>query len=95
MEKDKKRYCPDCKNGLLILTTDEDGKKVYKCELCSYTNHYIMSVDMGFLCPKCGDYLTIRKGRMGRPKFLKCHRVTCDYTQIPIKHAIAEDNKNK
>ena len=95
MEKGEKRYCPDCQNGVLLLTKDDNCQDVYKCNSCSYTNHNIMSVDMGFRCPKCGDYLVLKRGRTLLRKFLSCHRTTCDYRREGVKHSIAPDNKNK
>lgn len=93
MKKEMIRYCPDCKTGRLILVKDENGKDFYKCENCSYTNHVILSVDMGMICPKCGDYLMIKIGRGQQGRFASCHRITCDYRKVVRKHAVAPDNK--
>ena len=74
--------CPTCKSGHLILREDPStGVKFYGCSnfpYCKYTNNDLESVEKNIRCPKCGDYLTIRKGRYG--KFYGCHSYpVCNY----------------
>ena len=86
--EDNKISCPWCKSGQLIERKSKiDGKSFYGCSnfpYCTYTNNNIVAVHHDMRCPKCGDFLVLKKGRRGT--FLSCHNYPrCRYIQSDMK----------
>lgn len=83
--KNKNEYlCPWCKSGhLIVRKSEKDGRSFYGCSnfpYCTYTNYDMKAVYYNRRCPKCGDFLVVRKGTHGT--FLGCHNYPrCNYTQ--------------
>ncbi|MDE7454230.1 MAG: topoisomerase DNA-binding C4 zinc finger domain-containing protein, partial [Clostridia bacterium] len=92
--KEEQDYlCPWCKSGHLIVRTSEvDNKSFYGCSnypYCTYTNNDMKSVYYNNRCPKCGDFLVLRKGPYGT--FFACHNRRCGHTQKNVE----EKNSNR
>ncbi|MDE7182599.1 MAG: topoisomerase DNA-binding C4 zinc finger domain-containing protein, partial [Clostridia bacterium] len=83
--------CPWCRSGHLIVRTSEiDRKSFYGCSnypYCTYTNNDMKAVYFNNRCPKCGDFLVLRKGRYGT--FFGCHNYPrCNHTQQEVNEEI-------
>ena len=83
-EKKTEITCPRCKNGKLVLRTNEStGKEFYGCSnypYCDYSIDDFKAVSRNYKCRDCGDFLVLRKGNRGY--FLGCHNYPrCSYSE--------------
>jgi Superfamily I DNA and RNA helicases len=74
--------CPRCGSGHLVMRNDKSGNQFYGCSnfpYCDYTINDLRAVTMNKRCPRCDDFLVLRKGEHC---FLGCHNYpVCTYTE--------------
>lgn len=74
--------CPRCKTGRLVLRKrGSDGREFFGCSnypYCQYALDQVEAATKGRRCPKCGDFLILKRGKNG--PFYYCHNVKgCHY----------------
>ena len=70
--------CPKCHEGTLIREIDEFDRPYFHCDKCEYQIHNALALEINKRCPKCGDFLVLKRGR--KNKFFACH--SCDYVEV-------------
>lgn len=68
LNNNAKMLCPKCKTGHLINRKSKNNKKFLGCSnypQCDYVLFEDLTLKEKVLCPTCGAYMTLRKGKYG------------------------------